>query len=480
MPIPQSLEHVFVLMMENRSFDQLLGALSLEDRPQKQPIDGVSELRFNRDSSGAKHFVRRMDSSWSEAFEADPPHDTKAVEAQIASDAGNPMGHFIRTFEEAHRKRPAFLARKQEVMHYLGRQEQPVTYFLADHFAICQSWFCPVASGTIPNRLYSAGGSSGGVTTNAGLAKFLGAGFDSIFEHFNDWSVYSGSIPLLLALRDLIGPLTVGRRLKRLSRLTQHIQDANDGRASLPKVIWIEPAYSWSDGAVRDKTIFRGEANDDHPPSKISNGQELIAHIYDALVSAPNIWKKSALVITYDEHGGFYDHVSPPRIEADERAPGDPFQLRGPRVPTLVVSPFTEPGSVHGDTDPSQKNFYDHCSLLRFLCDWLDEPALSAFADRNPRIKSPHIKSLAEMLTSQETAEAKPLPSVARRAAKAAAMTAESFAAPAEETEEEMVQKMMREPEQPALEEEPSEESMSKIEEMIRKNLRETLTIERR
>jgi phospholipase C len=162
--------------------------------------------------------------------------------------------------------------------------------------------------------------------------------------------------------------------LKHKRKVMSHWRDLNKfkddaRRGNLPKLTWIEPVDS----------SFSEEANNDHPPTAIENGQRLMKTIYEALSSNAARWQRTVLVITYDEHGGFYDHVSPDPIpptamSATDQAKG--FQTFGPRVPTLVLSPLVPNGAV-------VKQRLEHCSILRFICDWFQQDPLKL----SPRVQ---------------------------------------------------------------------------------------------
>jgi phospholipase C len=125
------------------------------------------------------------------------------------------------------------------------------------------------------------------------------------------------------------------------------LDDAKDGK--LPAVSWIDPNF------IDVSFIGPDGSNDDHPPSDVKAGQELVLKTYTALVNSPN-WQKTMLVVTYDEHGGFFDHVLPPACHDDKPA----FRQYGVRVPALVVSPFTERTSVSNVV-------YDHTSIIKTI-----------------------------------------------------------------------------------------------------------------
>jgi phospholipase C len=125
------------------------------------------------------------------------------------------------------------------------------------------------------------------------------------------------------------------------------LDDAKDGK--LPAVSWIDPNF------VDVSFIGPAGSNDDHPPSDIKAGQELVLKTYAALVNGPK-WRKTMLVVTYDDHGGFFDHVHPPAAKDDRPA----FRRYGVRVPAFVVSPFTPRASVSSVV-------YDHTSIIKTI-----------------------------------------------------------------------------------------------------------------
>lgn len=358
-----AIDHVFVLMLENRSFDQLFGA-----RP---GVDGVFNGRANADSAGRRYAPHQLSFEQLGRFEHDPPHDQAAIAEQLAGD----MSGFVSSFE---RTRPGLSEETYgQVMGYLPRDALPMMDFLADHFAISDTWFSAIPTGTIPNRMYAMCGHSAGERDNPRPLRFV-AGYDvedSIFhkldEHFargqrpgEAWRVYSGTRPpwvaMIAGLRD---DLFFGGRMKPLLALADDLAALDEqSAATFPALTWIEPSYHWTEHALTD--VYYAEPNCDHPPSDMMRGQALVQFIYDALRQSA-LWPRSALVITYDEHGGFYDHVAPPAC----RAGRDGFTTRGPRVPAIVVSPKVAPGSIVRADDGQA---FDHTSIAKFLCEQFD------------------------------------------------------------------------------------------------------------
>ncbi|HXB55407.1 MAG TPA: alkaline phosphatase family protein [Vicinamibacteria bacterium] len=392
-----NLDRVIVLMLENRSFDHVLGSLRLEGKN----VDGIDPFFSNLDSKGVRHAVRPIsETTRASSFAPDVPHDADSVAIQM-----DKMGGFIQAYE---RVAPAPTS-PQDVLAYYTRKELPITYFLADEFTVCDRWFSAIPTDTIPNRLYSVCGHSNGLR---GGPKDHFLDMTSIFDFLDgDWAVYAGALPLIL----LIGNLTkhIGNAF-HIRKLQDFVRDAQ--RGDLPRVTWIEPVYDY---AAHIPTRPFGEPNDDHPPDRIELGQKLIAEVYGALISNPDVWNKSVLIVTYDEHGGFFDHVQPPDL-APEEVQADRFTTYGLRVPAIIVSPFAERGAVVSAR-------FDHCSILKFILEWFKLPMFGS------RIASANISSVAAALsaTARSDRPSAPPPPVLQPA-RARALTAEPSAPPSD------------------------------------------------
>jgi phospholipase C len=231
---------------------------------------------------------------------------------------------------------------------------------VAANFLVCDRWFASVPGATWPNRLYALCGESGGSKDNKkkfGKIDWPLYHFPSFARHLDkrdvDWRWYHarpGDVePPTIQIADAryLWRFWEGGHYALIDRpeLTgqpSFLDDARDGR--LPAVAWIDPDF----GITK-----RDLANDDHPPADIRRGQALVRTVCNALMEGPK-WERTLLVITYDEHGGFYDHVPPPA------APDDRENMRryGPRVPAIVVSPYVEAASVC-------KLTFDHTSIIR-------------------------------------------------------------------------------------------------------------------
>jgi phospholipase C len=168
------------------------------------------------------------------------------------------------------------------------------------------------------------------------------------------WRAYqSGNFFPFFALMDRWATRIAAEIFKSRGRFTRFHRFADDWRnaPSMPQVIFIEPEYS--DGPNK-------LPNDDHPPTPVTGGQNLLRDLYETLISNPGRWERTLLVITYDEHGGFFDHVPPLKIHG--KAKDTLFERSGPRVPAFLVSPWVEPGSVYSKA-------LDHTSFLALLAE---------------------------------------------------------------------------------------------------------------
>jgi phospholipase C len=225
-----------------------------------------------------------------------------------------------------------------EVMGFLQRRDMEVMYALADNYSLCDQWHCSVMGPTWPNRFFLHAGQSGGRKTNH--PKFF---MDSVWDRLRDKDLkglnYFSDLPWAAA--------AIGK-LRGFSRMSSFFKDAE--RGELPEFSILDPGF-FSSTSDHPKE-FGGDS--DHPEMgpNVNLGQLLIATIYRALAESPQ-WNKTMFVITYDESGGFYDHVAPPTT-VDSR--GD-FRQLGFRVPSLVIGPHVRAGCINN-------NLFEHCSVL--------------------------------------------------------------------------------------------------------------------
>ena len=359
------IKHLVVLMQENRSFDHVLGA-----RP---GVNGVAGTAARGPLRGSSRFSR---------FEPGPPHDSAGIKMQIN---GGAMDGFIEAYRNPPDGKHKDPANPQDVARFYEPNDLPVTSFLADRFAVCDAWFSSIPTSTMPNRLYSMAGHSGGEReTPVDLGVPVTTVFDLLEAKGVSWRIYSSGLSMLLFVGNLGKKLDNLGKIKPRDRLKQ---DCLGG--TLPTVSWVEPNWDWLPGA-----------NDDHPPAPIEAGQNLIRETYLSVAFDAGVaWDDTVFVVTYDEHGGFYDHVSPPQVPVKQ---DDGFETLGPRVPAIIASPYVAPGSVIGAKQAVQ---LDHCSVLKFICEWQG----LAPGDLSPRVAHQDTQSLRLVLTDTPQARA-PLP----------------------------------------------------------------------
>jgi len=363
------IEHVVVLMLENRSFDQMLGNM-MSVWPDCDGVDGAHQ-HANTLADGRT--LRQMPIKLSAAMtgRADPPHDFASVTRQLGGLKAPDMSGFAQTAYDAFAKldTQSRLAATQEVMNFYpaGASEAsdplPALQGLARHYGLCDRWFSALPGPTWPNRLFALTGSCfGGVITAQDYAtgKKAVPGIlrqvtrKSLFTALNrkgrTHQIYSDFlVPISTFVREANPPLPI----------RSFLSDVKDA-ASFPSFAWIEPNYGG--GGAHD--------NSQHPPEDPRYGDALIAQVYNALRSNEALWRKTLFIVTYDEHGGFYDHVVPPLgVAPDDCAcDADPtyrFDRLGARVPTVLVSPWIKPGVL----PKSPGLAFDHTSLLAFVCD---------------------------------------------------------------------------------------------------------------
>jgi len=348
---------VVITFLENRSFDHLLGHLGLPNsgHPNAARIEGVqnAQLYYAHDA----YQPRPLTSS---SLDPDPPHERDFIEMQINSLNG-PMKGFVQSYRKAFPR-----AEVDRVMEYCTKEDVPKTDLLACGYAVCDNWHACLPASTLPNRLMAMSGYT--------LVDFTPSSYLEIAENlFHDepddlvydwlsargvaWRVYySGSffflqMPRLLKLYE--GDIQTQARFRPIERLQQDFQNGD-----LPQVVFIEPMYE------DDMRRGSAQATDDHPPASLWGGQRFMNIVGGALGANPSVWQNLVAIITYDEHGSFFDHVKPPPIPTDpplnSKWNGRRFTTLGVRVPGIIVSPFVKAGTVF-------ENLLDHTSILKFL-----------------------------------------------------------------------------------------------------------------
>ena len=322
------IDHIVVLMMENRSFDHMLGYLSLEGG--RTEIDGLRSEHVNM-HAGVAYPVHHLQRT-ALATGQDPGHTGASVARQLQDNNGG----FVSDYAQTHPDDPD----PGLVMGYYNGADLPMYDFLARQFCVCDRCYSSVPGATWPNRLYAVSGRAAGSRDNKPSLLYANKSFVRQLDHAGvSWKFYSFWKPWTLAFAD--DHYRSSECYEPFGASTRRYGFVGDALAgALPAVSWIDPHFF---------------VNDDHPPADIRAGQALVAQVYQALSQSP-AWERTLLVISYDEHGGFFDHVPPPAAEDDEPA----FRQYGLRVPMLLVSPLISAGSVCHEQ-------FDHTSIIKTI-----------------------------------------------------------------------------------------------------------------
>ncbi|GBG67997.1 hypothetical protein CBR_g1116 [Chara braunii] len=365
LPKDSKIKHVVVLVMENRSFDHLLGFLKRRN-PEIDGLDGTESNPMNvSDPDSPRVFV----ADHAEYVDPDPGHSYQSIREQVfgvprnvttwhrPTDEGPPppMNGFAQNAEALY-PNTGF---PQRVMSGFRPEAVPAYTALAEEFVVFDHWFASVPGSTEPNRFYVHSATSHGAMSNVREELALGFPQKPIFESLDEsgltFGVYFNNAPTTLFFRSLRSP----RFATKFHTFWKFKTDARLGK--LPNYVVIEPRYF---------DLYGFPANDDHPSHDLSRGQMFVKEVYETLRSSP-AWKETLLIITYDEHGGFYDHVPTPvkGVPNPDGLIGPPpyefdFTRLGVRVPTIMVSPWLNKGKVyHRANGPTPTSEYEHSSI---------------------------------------------------------------------------------------------------------------------
>ncbi len=403
-----------VLMLENRSFDNVLGKLY----PYSSSFEGLTGNEFNLDSAGNRYTIANNPST-TLMPPVDPGETFEDMNLQIWGNTGGTgsqsLSGFVLDYMATptqypdirayfpYNELPRVGAQPQDIMNYFitaGASPQlPVTSALAQNFAVSDSWFGSCPTQTYPNRMFLHSATAGGYVDDVqyGLHGTV-PNYPSTFQLLDrggapspaNWKIYFHDAPLAALLNDYalkansanpalicnfdnnsIGPPIT----------PTFIQDVANG--TLPRYAFIEPRY-------KNYQALNLVENDNHPPTDMIFGEILLANVYNA-IRASSYWtnRQIMLIVIYDEHGGCYDHVVPPAatdpgvpdlppVVPIQPPPYKPFpsQLFGPRVPALVISPWAVPSQQSQSAfrppnftpnQPSSGMPFDHTSVIATL-----------------------------------------------------------------------------------------------------------------
>lgn len=334
------IEHVIVLMMENCSFDRMLGRLP--------GVDGVDPTRPRTNPDFPPSALIKEAIITEPNMALDPEHDLDDCLRQISG----PCEGFVADFAQHYPQATAEL--RAEVMGYYTPDFLGVLYTLGSSFLTCDHWYSSLPGPTWPNRFFVHSGTSLGHTTMPGGIFHPDIHLydqPTVYQRLSEagirWSIYFGDFPQSIVMTQQ------WKYPEHYHGMGKFYTDAAGPEAAFPQYCFIEPTYF---GQLQD---------DQHPPSNIQRGEQLIASVYNALRANQDLWEKSLLVILYDEHGGFYDHVEPPAaVPPDDNVKEFSFRQYGVRVPAILVSPWVNAGVANDE--------FDHTSLLKYVTDKWD------------------------------------------------------------------------------------------------------------
>ena len=338
--MPDAIKHVVVLMLENRSFDQMLGCMTSV----RSGIDGVDPAHplCNPDLPSTNPPICQAPSV-ARVINDDPNHDLPNVLRQIANGCQGFVTDFAQTFPQSASPERA------EIVGYYPHGFLSVLHQLADSFTVCDQWFSSLPGPTWPNRFFVHSGTClGHVTMPQGIwhpnlhIYDQVTVYDRLQEQRISWKIYYGDVPQSLVLTRLwLHPFS-------FDQMSAFFSDAAGKESQFPQYSFIEPTY------------FGDSQNDQHPPTDVMKGEVLLAQVYNALRSNEALWNTTLLIVLYDEHGGFADHVYPTATVApDNHTQEFTFNQFGVRVPAVLISPWFDSGEVH--------TTFDHTSLLKYV-----------------------------------------------------------------------------------------------------------------
>jgi phospholipase C len=346
------IRHVVMLVLENHSFDQMLGCLTAV-YPNLDGIDPAN-VRSNQDSQGVAfsqgHTTERQ-------MLLDPHHEVSHVATQLQNNNQGFVLDFSTSYPDSNAEARGF------IMGYYPLNFLPALHSLAQEFTVCNRWFSSLPGPTWPNRFFALTGTSKGRvampddgTHKADLPGYFQQDQDTIFDRLTDkgihWKAYFHDIPQSWVLAHQRMPHNAARYFY----VREFFADARGEESAFPQFCLIEPDFM----GINE--------NDDHPPHDVMKAEKLIADVYNALRGNAALWASTLLIVFYDEHGGFFDHVAPPAaVPPDDHREEYTFDRLGVRVPALLISPWAE--------RKVESTVFDHTSVLKYLTEkWALEP----------------------------------------------------------------------------------------------------------
>lgn len=364
------IQHVIVLMLENRSFDHMLGFLYEQGDPalKGQAFDGLTGQETNPDKNGNPVSVFKITADMPNAYfmpGADPGEGFNATNSQLFGSINAPSAPpasgqsnigFVTDFDYTlgwESQKPSWTIKQgttaNDIMGVFTPDMLPVLSTLARAYAVCDHWYGSAPTETLPNRAFALAATSQGHLDDHTKSFTCPSIFGSLTGAGVSWAIYGYDSPPLTRHNF---PDTVNAPESCFGLFSDFKNAAASG--SLPAFVFLEP--SWGE-----------TGNSQHPVGDVALGEQLIHDVYTALQSSPQ-WNNTLLVITYDEHGGCYDHVPPPwnAVPPDNSVGefGFDFKRFGPRVPTVLISPLIAPNTVYRASGATP---LDHTSVLKSI-----------------------------------------------------------------------------------------------------------------
>lgn len=361
-------------MLENRSFDHLVGFLKTSNAAVAGIVGTESNYSDPNNPAAAPAVAVSRASAFSMPF--DPNHEFCDVQKQLFGPdptgllCSNPptdpaaMNGFLYSGNAA-AKAAGVPAQGSMVMECFQPDQLPVITALTQQFALFNFWYSSLPGPTWPNRFFVHAATSGGLTDSPDTDQILaGFSFDNgtiyaaIADAGRDWRIYHDGLPQSAGIDSLrlayVDPFT--RHFREMQYFAQDVQDG-----ILPDYTFIEPNYDTGENYENGNSM--------HPLNDVRKGEALVKSVYEALRNS-DYWQDTMLIVTFDEHGGFYDHVSPPAAvpTGDDTRYSNPqhlfaFNRLGVRVPTIVISAYTPKGIVIGDSATDPAAVFDHSSI---------------------------------------------------------------------------------------------------------------------
>jgi len=368
-----NLKHIVVLMMENRSFDHMLGSLTAVD----PRIDGITAQLSNPDTTGALVNPQPL-AQFQGQLDPDPDHHFPAVDLQIfGGDTSTSRVANMQGFIKSYFNQQEDVGHSQKIMYYFAQNQLPVLTTLALEFAVFNRWFASIPGPTICNRAFAHYGTSFGRVDMDIL--YVNEPFKDMYDRLINANPKHTA--KLYYYDTTSSTMEVANLLQSEPQLfgtyDQFLNDCSGG--NLPDYSFIEPNYN-----DHDTDTGEAVASDQHPDHNIQAGELFIASVYNAIKQNASLWQSTALLVVYDEHGGIYDHVVPPACtpdqftaSANDTGTGQPFAFDrlGVRVPAILISPWIPKGSV------VDGRIFDHASIPATVTKFF----LGDYSPRSPR-----------------------------------------------------------------------------------------------